>query len=59
MRAAFSDTLVRLAKADPNVLLLTGDSGGSAAGDKRYRFLPGKCKKVCKSSIKNDETLKH
>lgn len=27
MRAAFSDTLVRLAKADPNVLLLTGDHG--------------------------------
>jgi transketolase len=27
MRAAFSDTLVRLAKSDPNVLLLTGDHG--------------------------------
>jgi transketolase len=27
MRAAFSDTLVRLAKADSNVLLLTGDHG--------------------------------
>lgn len=27
MRAAFSDALVRLAKADPNVLLLTGDHG--------------------------------
>ena len=27
MRAAFSDTLVRLAKADPNILLLTGDHG--------------------------------
>ena len=27
MRTAFSDTLVRLAKADPNVLLLTGDHG--------------------------------
>ncbi|QHJ00158.1 transketolase [Xylophilus rhododendri] len=27
MRAAFSDTLVALAKADPNVLLLTGDHG--------------------------------
>ena len=27
MRAAFSDTLVRLAQADPNVLLLTGDHG--------------------------------
>lgn len=27
MRQAFSDTLVRLAKADPNVLLLTGDHG--------------------------------
>lgn len=27
MRDAFSDTLVRLAKADPNVLLLTGDHG--------------------------------
>lgn len=27
MRATFSNTLVRLAKADPNVLLLTGDHG--------------------------------
>lgn len=27
MRAAFSDTLVRLARANPNVLLLTGDHG--------------------------------
>jgi transketolase len=27
MRTAFSDTLVKLAKADPNVLLLTGDHG--------------------------------
>lgn len=27
MRAAFSDALVRLAKGDPNVLLLTGDHG--------------------------------
>ena len=27
MRAAFSETLVRLAKADPKVLLLTGDHG--------------------------------
>ncbi len=27
MRDAFSETLVRLAKADPNVLLLTGDHG--------------------------------
>lgn len=27
MRAAFSDALVRLAKEDPNVLLLTGDHG--------------------------------
>lgn len=27
MRAAFSDTLVSLAKADPNLLLLTGDHG--------------------------------
>lgn len=27
MRNAFSETLVRLAKADPNVLLLTGDHG--------------------------------
>jgi transketolase len=27
MRQAFSDTIVRLAKADPNVLLLTGDHG--------------------------------
>jgi transketolase len=27
MRAAFSEALVRLAKADPNVLLLTGDHG--------------------------------
>ncbi len=27
MRAAFSDTLVRLARKDPNVLLLTGDHG--------------------------------
>lgn len=27
MRAAFSEALVRLAKADPNILLLTGDHG--------------------------------
>ena len=27
MRAAFSEALVRLAKADPKVLLLTGDHG--------------------------------
>lgn len=27
MRTAFSDTLVRFAKADPNILLLTGDHG--------------------------------
>jgi len=27
MRAAFSEALVRLAKLDPNVLLLTGDHG--------------------------------
>jgi transketolase len=35
MRAAFSDTLVRLAKADPNVLLLTGDHGYSLFDDFR------------------------
>lgn len=35
MRVAFSDTLVRLAKADPNVLLLTGDHGYALFDDFR------------------------
>ena len=35
MRAAFSDTLVRLAKADPKVLLLTGDHGYALFDDFR------------------------
>ncbi|HEY8906913.1 MAG TPA: transketolase C-terminal domain-containing protein [Rhodoferax sp.] len=35
MRAAFSDTLVRLAKANPNVLLLTGDHGYALFDDFR------------------------
>ena len=35
MRAAFSDTLVRIAKADPNVLLLTGDHGYALFDDFR------------------------
>jgi transketolase len=35
MRAAFSDTLVRLAKADTNVLLLTGDHGYALFDDFR------------------------
>ena len=35
MRAAFSNTLVRLAKADPNVLLLTGDHGYALFDDFR------------------------
>lgn len=35
MRAAFSDTLVRLAKEDPNVLLLTGDHGYALFDDFR------------------------
>ena len=35
MRAAFSDTLVRLAKADPKVLLLTGDHGYTLFDDFR------------------------
>jgi transketolase len=35
MRAAFSDTLVRLAKADSNVLLLTGDHGYALFDDFR------------------------
>ena len=35
MRAALSDTLVRLAKADPNVLLLTGDHGYALFDDLR------------------------
>ena len=35
MREAFSDTLVRLAKADPNVLLLTGDHGYALFDDFR------------------------
>lgn len=35
MRAAFSDTLVRLAKADQNVLLLTGDHGYALFDDFR------------------------
>lgn len=35
MRAAFSDALVRLAKADPHVLLLTGDHGYALFDDFR------------------------
>jgi transketolase len=35
MRAAFSDTLVRLAKSDSNVLLLTGDHGYALFDDFR------------------------
>lgn len=35
MRAAFSDTLVRLAKTDPKVLLLTGDHGYALFDDFR------------------------
>lgn len=35
MRAAFSEVLVRLAKADPNVLLLTGDHGYALFDDFR------------------------
>jgi len=35
MRAAFSEALVRLAKADPNVLLLTGDHGYALFDDFR------------------------
>ena len=35
MRAAFSDALVRLAKADPRVLLLTGDHGYALFDDFR------------------------
>lgn len=35
MRASFSNTLVRLAKADPNVLLLTGDHGYALFDDFR------------------------
>ncbi len=35
MRDAFSDTIVRLAKADPNVLLLTGDHGYALFDDFR------------------------
>lgn len=35
MRAAFSETLVRLAKKDPNVLLLTGDHGYALFDDFR------------------------
>ena len=35
MRAAFSDALVRLGKADPNVLLLTGDHGYALFDDFR------------------------
>lgn len=35
MRAAFSDALVRLAKANPNVLLLTGDHGYALFDDFR------------------------
>jgi len=35
MRAAFSDALVRIAKADPNVLLLTGDHGYALFDDFR------------------------
>jgi len=35
MRTAFSDTLVRLAKADPKVLLLTGDHGYALFDDFR------------------------
>lgn len=40
MRAAFSEALVRLAKADPNVLLLTGDHGYALFDDFR-RECPG------------------
>lgn len=35
MRAAFSEVLVRLAKADPNILLLTGDHGYALFDDFR------------------------
>lgn len=35
MRAAFSEVLIRLAKADPNVLLLTGDHGYALFDDFR------------------------
>jgi transketolase len=35
MRAAFSETLVRIAKSDPNVLLLTGDHGYALFDDFR------------------------
>lgn len=35
MRATFSDTLVRLAKADPKILLLTGDHGYALFDDFR------------------------
>lgn len=35
MRAAFSETLVRLAKTDPNILLLTGDHGYALFDDFR------------------------
>jgi len=35
MRAAFSEALVRIAKADPNVLLLTGDHGYALFDDFR------------------------
>ncbi len=35
MRAAFSEVLVRIAKADPNVLLLTGDHGYALFDDFR------------------------
>lgn len=41
MRAAFSETLVRLAKADPTVLLLTGDHGYALFDDFR-RECPAK-----------------
>ena len=35
MRAAFSEALVRIAKADPSVLLLTGDHGYALFDDFR------------------------
>lgn len=38
MRAAFSDALVRLAKADPKVLLLTGDHGYALFDDFRREY---------------------
>ena len=40
MRAAFSEMLVNLGKADPNILLLTGDHGYALFNDFR-RECPG------------------